>query len=422
VRIRFIVLNAYAKGGTTRTTLDTASRLAARHDVEVVSLNRRRDATTYPLDPRVRLRHLVDVRAVGSRSSRPTVPGRALRWARLLARIPSILEPLGGNRDPRLSLLSDFRLAREIRGMRDGILIGTRPSINLAIAWLARRSVYAVGQEHQYLHLWRPALQRAVARAYPRFDAVTALTRMDVASYRQVLPDGVLVCHLPNAVPAVGAARSPLSSTVVVAAGRLAQQKGFDLLIEAFGLVAERHPDWSLQIYGGGPARDRLAQQIEQSGLGPTIMLKGFSRTLPASLAGASIFALSSRFEGFSLALVEAMGVGLPPVAFACPCGPVEILTDGVDGLLVPPGDIEALAKGICSLIEDPQRRAELGAAARRRVAAYAVEAIDLRWEHFLDQLLARPPGQRRRARRSVRSHEKRINCLPSSTDHRPTR
>jgi glycosyltransferase involved in cell wall biosynthesis len=397
VRIRFIVINAYGKGGTTRTTLDTASRLAARHDVEVVSLNRHRDATMYPLDPRVRLRHLVDVRAVGNRAARPTMPGRASRWARLLARIPSVLEPLGGNRDPRLSLLSDYRLAREIRGMRDGVLIGTRPSINLAIAWLARRSVYAVGQEHQYLHLWQPALQRAVARAYPRFDAVTALTRMDVANYRQILPGGLLVSHVPNAVPAVGSAHSPLSSTVVVAVGRLAPQKGFDLLIEAFGLVAERHPEWSLHIYGGGPLRDRLAEQIERAGLGGTIVLKGFSRTLPARLAGASIFALSSRFEGFSLALVEAMGVGLPPVAFACPCGPIEILTNDGDGLLVPPGDIEALAKGICSLIEDPQRRAELGAAARRSVAAYSVEAIDLRWERFLDELVTRPPGRSRR-------------------------
>jgi glycosyltransferase involved in cell wall biosynthesis len=421
MRIRFVVLNAYAKGGTTRTTLDTASRLAARHDVEVVSLNRHRDATTYPLDPRVRLRHLVDVRAVGNRSARPTMPRRATRWARLLARIPSVLEPLGGNRDPRLSLLSDFRLAREIRGMRDGVLIGTRPSINLAIAWLARGSVYAVGQEHQYLHLWQPALKRAVVRAYPRFDAVTALTRLDVDNYRQILPDGPLVGHVPNAVPAVGASRSPLSSTVVVAVGRLAPQKGFDLLIEAFGLVAERHPDWSLHIYGGGPARERLADQIERDGLGGTIVLKGFSRTLPARLAGASIFALSSRFEGFSLALVEAMGVGLPPVAFACPCGPVEILTDGVDGLLVPPGDIEALAKGICSLIEDPQRRAELGAAARRSVAAYSVEAIDRRWEGFLDELGSRPPGLRRR-RRPLRDNEKRIDCLPSSTGRPPTR
>jgi glycosyltransferase involved in cell wall biosynthesis len=86
----------------------------------------------------------------------------------------------------------------------------------------------------------------------------------------------------------------------------------------------------------------------------------------------------------------------LPPVAFACPYGPVEILTDGVDGLLVPPGDIEALAKGICSLIEDPERRAELGEAARRSVAAYSVAAIDLRWEQFLDELVSRPSGLRR--------------------------
>jgi glycosyltransferase involved in cell wall biosynthesis len=385
MRIRFLVLNAYAKGGTARTTLDTASRLAARHEVEVVSVNRFRHTLNFDVDPRVRIRCLVDRRE-----------GRENPLSRRLARIPSGLETLSGNRDPRLSLLSDIRLAREIRGMRTGLLIGTRPSINLAIARFARPSVYTLGQEHQYLQVWRPSVQRAMERAYPRLDAVTGLTRADAASYREILPAGVLVTNMPNAVPAIGESRADLAAPVVVAAGRLTQQKGFDELVEAFRTVADRHPDWSLHLYGAGPLRESLERRIAVLGLSETVVLKGFSATLPRELAGASIFAMSSRYEGFPLALIEAMGVGLPPVAFASSPGTIEIIDDGVAGVLVPPADVPALAEAICSLIENPTRRAELGAAARRSVEKYSAAAVDDQWEALIAELVARPPGIRR--------------------------
>jgi glycosyltransferase involved in cell wall biosynthesis len=397
VQIRVIVRNAYAKGGTARTTLDTASRLAAHHDVEVVSLFRNRFDPIYAVDPRVRVRHLLDRRRFSDLDAMVTTFGSAGRLERGLIAMPSVIEPIRARRDPRLSLLSDLLLAREIRGMREGMLIGTRPSINLAIARFARPSVYALGQEHQYLGLWDPAMRRAISRAYPRLDAVTALTPPDATSYRAILPAGTLVAEIPNAVPCVGSARTDTSSRLVIAVGRLTRQKGFDLLIEAFRIVAAQHPTWSLHIYGAGPRRKELAHQIRSSGLGRTVKLKGFSFSLPEELAKASIFALSSRFEGFSLALVEAMGVGLPPVSFACPHGPPGIITDGVDGLLVPAENVEKLATSICSLIEDPARRAALGAAARVSVQRYSPAVVDDGWERFIQDLTSRPPGRYRR-------------------------
>jgi glycosyltransferase involved in cell wall biosynthesis len=385
MRIRFLVLNAYAKGGTARTTLDTASRLAAHHEVEVVSVNRFRHALNFDVDPRVRVRCLVDRRE-----------GRESPLARRLAGIPSGLEALSGNRDPRLSLLTDIRLAREIRGMRTGLLIGTRPSINLAIARFARASVYTLGQEHQYLQVWRPSVRRAIERAYPRLDAVTGLTRADADSYREILPRSVLVTNMPNAMPAIGGSRSDLAAPIVAAAGRLSHQKGFDVLVEAFRTVADRHPDWSLHVYGAGGLRQSLERQIAKLGLAETVVLKGFSASLPRELATASIFAMSSRYEGFPLALIEAMGIGLPPVAFASSPGTIEILEAGAAGVLVPPDDAPALAEAICSLIENPARRAELAAAARRSVEKYSAPAVHAQWEELIAQLVSRPPGTTR--------------------------
>ncbi len=171
---------------------------------------------------------------------------------------------------------------------------------------------------------------------------------------------------------------------MVAAAGRLTGQKGFDLRIAAFEPVARRHPEWTLRIHGGGPLRSALQAQIDAGGLAGRVVLTGPIRRLGEALAQASVFALSSRFEGFGLVIVEAMSHGLPVVSFDCPRGPGEIVTTGRDGTLVPPGGVAGLTAALEELVADPARRRAYGSAGLVTARAHDRETVRARWEELL--------------------------------------
>ncbi|MFC4070108.1 glycosyltransferase family 4 protein [Actinoplanes subglobosus] len=379
MNIRYLLHNAYGVGGTIRTVFNQANALCATHDVEIASVYRTAESPAFPLDPRVRLVSLTDLRNDGSRWS-----GKADRRRRLLQRTRVLPNPLPHRTDFRYNRwdpMVDLRVIRYMRSQRDGVLISTRPALNLLSAWFGPRRVTRIGQDHMNFGSYKPGLQAQIIRAYPRLDAVTVLTHADLESYRAALGDGVDLTRIPNGIPPREAAPESDRAKVVVAAGRLFRQKGFDLLIEAWVRVHERHPDWQLHIFGEGKLRRKLTDQIAERGLGDVVKLRGLTRTLDAEFARASVFVLSSRKEGLPMVLLEAMGTGLPVVSFDCPTGPADVVDDEVNGLLVPAEDVPGLAAGLCRLIGSPAERAAFGAAARATAAGYEMPVVAAQWE-----------------------------------------
>ncbi len=389
--IRFLITNAFGGGGTIRSTVNIANQLARGHDVEVVSVVRPDDEPKFSIDPAVRLRVLTDARPQAA-SGRSVSAGASRAVDAWLQRQPSRLIRRDDRRYDRFNLLTDTALLRFLRSTRDGVLVSTRPGLNLVVARYARPAVIRIAQEHINLahhRLLRPALVERVRTSYRRFDAVTTLTPTDAEDYRRLLGDAVRVVAMPNGVPAPGVRADP-TSRVVVAAGRLTRAKGFDQLISAFAGVVEAHPDWRLRIFGDGDQKSRLVKQVKRHGLREHVALPGFTTDLPHEMAAASIYAMSSRFEGYPMVLLEAMACGLPIVAFDCPSGPRHIVDHGTNGLLIRDGDVEALTAGLLELIEHDGRRAAMAAAAFETSRGYTMDAVAKRWLDLFTDLGAR--------------------------------
>jgi glycosyltransferase involved in cell wall biosynthesis len=233
---------------------------------------------------------------------------------------------------------------------------------------------------------------------YPALDAFVTLNDEEREVYRRFLGDAPVAMHvIGNGIPDIPYPRSRQDNRIVIAAGRLAAVKGYDRLVEAFARVVGAHPDWDLRFYGDGSQEKKLRRLVEKLEIYNNVQFMGRTGDIEGAFAKASIHAVSSHSEGFALTIAEALACGVPTVSFDCPRGPRQIIRHGHNGLLVPDGDVAALAHGIIRLIEDADQRRRMSANALESAEAYRISHIGACWEDLLTQLIA---AKRRTPRR----------------------
>lgn len=373
--VAFVLAHAWGTGGTIRATFTTAEALARDRDVVVVSLVRRRRRPGLALPTGVRVIAVDD-------QVKPA--GRSL-VERVLRRLPSVTIASSDRLSRHCSLWTDVQLVRVLRALDADVIVTTRPSLTAALVRLRPPGIKLLAQEH--LNLAARHRRGAAARlaAYAQLDGLVTLTEGDRAAYAGALP-GLRVWSIPNAIPHLpkaSAAREP----VVLSVGRLNRQKAQARLIDAFAEVADAQPDWRLRICGDGPQRQPLLEQIDALGLADRVTLLGNVRHIEREYARASVFALTSRFEGFPMVLLEAMSRGVPVISMDCPTGPGELIDDGRNGVLVPDGDVARLAQGLDRLMGDPARREQLARGAADTARQYETPMILDRWRELLTRL-----------------------------------
>lgn len=319
--------------------------------------------------------------------------------------------------------LRNAQLAFVVRSLRR-VFAASRPDVVIGSRWdcailalLATRKTptRTIAWEHGHLPLARltPSWKALRARLYPKAAAVVLVNEASRSAAEQLVHSGrISVIHNflePAPRDASGSSVPSLWRTFpggrpahgVVAVGRLEHEKGFDRLIDAFANVAASYPEWGLLIAGRGSLHHALERQAGRLGLQGRVHLAGPTEDPTPTLAESDVFVLPSRFEGFGIALIEAMAAGLPVVAFDCPAGPREIVRHGIDGLLVPDGDIRALSAALEEVMSDPTRRAALARQAPRRVEdRFSRARALLAWNELLARVVQMRPPVDDRARR----------------------
>ena len=245
--------------------------------------------------------------------------------------------------------------------------------------WLYPRATCLIVQTHDALACFSVAV-RQKARVIP--NPVTApphLPAEQLASPRRT--------HR-QAQAGGGKVRPKRRAKTVIAMGRLARQKGFEQLLKAFAEISHTHPEWSVVIWGEGSLRSKLEAVRDELGLKGRVSFPGYTREPFEEMRQADLFVLSSHYEGFPNVLCEALACGLPVVSFDCPSGPREVIRDGIDGILVPPGDARALASAMDRLMDDDSERERLAARAPEVVEHFGVEKVMGMWETVIREAI----------------------------------
>ena len=238
------------------------------------------------------------------------------------------------------------------------------------------------GKDSFIKNLFATFWQKQLLAKLKKIDEFIVLTKDDRNSWNEL--ENVKV--IPNPLPLIPSKLSSLTNKTIISVGRFSHEKGFDTLIEVWKKINIKHPDWILKVYGIGNI-EQLTPMIEHAGLTKQIIPMYPINNIHEAYINSTIYVCSSRFEGFGMTLIEAMSCGLPCVSFDCPHGPRNIITNNVNGYLVEPGNVEALAERICYLIEHEELRIEMGKAARKRAEDFREEKIMQQWVDLFENI-----------------------------------
>lgn len=359
----YLVVSTFAAGGAERVMSVMANYWAEQgKDITLITLSAQSD-DWYKLHPRVK-RVGLDVLSFS------THIGQAIR-----------------NNLRRVILLR-----RVLRRDHPDVVISFLDTTNV-LTLLASRGlgipVIVSERNDPYQNSMGPAWSRLRSLLY-RYAAAIVVQTSAIREWALGLRGIKAVCVIPNPVNPISNgseqnSRRPGPPYAIAAMGRLVRQKGFDILIEAFSRCAGKHSDWSLVILGEGPERASLQAYAANLGIADRVRLAGQYQEPATILKRADLFVLSSRYEGFPNALLEAMACQLPVVSTDCSGGgPRDIIRDGIDGILVPPNNVGALADAMDRLMANTDERRRFGTRACEIIERFRIGRIMSLWDEVL--------------------------------------
>lgn len=380
MKIFYVYTALLTKGGADRVVTEKANWLAEHgYDITIVTDTQLGREPVFSLSPKVKL---YDLAIDFSQEYGHILPLRAWWYYILMGRYKKALSKYLINEKPDIVITTLGRELDFLPYLKDG-------SIKIGESHIAReysRNFHLMEQKggvHKCLaKLWRRKQEKDVSR----LDGLVLLTKQDAESWKGVTQTFVI----PNSLPFYPDRMSPCGMKRAICVGRLNEQKGYEYLIDAWSLVIMKHPDWILDVFGYGEIKAELQKRINERGLENSLKLNEPTSAIMEEYLNSSIYIMSSRYEGFGMVLIEAMACGVPCVSFDCPYGPSDIIRNGEDGLLVEHLNTQALADGICKLIENPELRKKFGKSARKNVLRFSREMVMQQWVDLFESLTKR--------------------------------
>jgi glycosyltransferase involved in cell wall biosynthesis len=412
LKITYFLTTADNAAGTERAIITQANSMAADgHDVDILSLYRDTGSIFFELDPRVAVQYLID-RNEWIDLANNNNGAAASSDAYLLSQAPSRFIP--DKWDNQLNALTDIAINRVLAQLQCDILVTSTPALTALAVQQAPPKVIVVEEEHRSTGT-RGVTAEPILLFGPRADCIVSLTDESSDWLADALQAAApTLVTIPNAIPDVFRPETSGRLPLIVAAGRFVPGKRFDHLIRAFASVAPQHPDWRLRLYGSGPQEEAYRRMARRLGVESRLELIPPVADMLSEWSKASIAALSSRSEGLPLVALEAIAAGVPVVSYDCPTGPSEIIDDGVNGRLIPTGDVQILGQALEELMGDSAKRIRMGAAAKASAARFSPNRIQRKWTELFTALIEEASDGSTREERSLRRTKQATQLLNS--------
>lgn len=231
------------------------------------------------------------------------------------------------------------------------------------------------------------------------YDKIVVLTEEDHLSQWKNNPNVVVIPNPLNTRltdPIVKQLDMAKRKNIVIAVGRLVFQKNFESAIRVWKIVAQKHNDWILQIWGDGCERNRLQNYIKMNSLEKNVQLMGYTSDILEKMSCTTALIMTSLYEGFPMTIIEGMSVGLPVISFTFPCGPKDIITNGVDGFLVEDRNEKLMAEKICLMIENKEMQDRMSQAAIEKSKMYTINSVIPKWMSLFEKNIARIQSEKK--------------------------
>ena len=377
MKIYYIYTALVTKGGADRVIAEKANWLAEHgHEIAIITDTQMGREPVFPLSPKVRL---IDLAVDFSQEYGHGFLVRIWMYYKLMRQYRKMVTDVLMKDRPDIVISTLGRDISFITKIKDGSKkIGEAHTTKHFI-----RNFHLLEQRNVIFKYLTKFFRWHMDRQVNRLDALVVLTSQDEHDWGDKIP----IYVIPNSFPFYPDKPSLCENKQAIIVGRYNSAKGYNYLIDAWKIVYQKHPDWIINIFGSGEYKDRVRKQIQDNGLQDVVIMNNPIDHIMEEYLKSSIYVMSSVFEGFAMVLLEAMSCGLPCVSFDCPYGPRNVITDGVDGILVEYLNSQALADNICKLIENEELRKRMGNNGRHNVLRFSRETIMPQWVELFKSL-----------------------------------